>query len=238
MHPSAAQAGKPLHFAGAHCAPLRGCADGRVPSLRVLCGNLCGNVVDIGGKACLTPLVWGENGLNSPLFYLLPAGVSNCLFGLALVFRRGYRPFRGKTCRSSPGLPLICSCFAVGFCKSFFAVFQFLPATGSESPVKPTVFRFHPAPAGHNKNKCKSKSKYKGKIKCKGKSKEKKKRKPFSLKRERSGRPFFAHVHPCGKDSRVRPGRLHASPPVILSAAKNPYPRGQGNVAGRLPALQ
>ncbi len=134
--------------------------------------------------------------------------VSGRLFPFLLGFSVGssakFPGLRGKSCRSSPRLLLIFACFAAGFCKSFFAVFQFLPDAGPASPDKTTVFWVHPAPAGHNKNK--SKSKYKVKVKSKGKSKEKKKRKPFSLKRERSKRPVFAHVHPCGKDSRVRPG--------------------------------
>ena len=171
-------------------------------AVRVLCGNLCGKPVDHGGKHCLFPLVWDENGLFLLVFCRLPAGYFQSCLGFPSGLRRSSRAFRGKSCRSSLGLLLICACFAAGFCKSFFAVFQFLPDAGPASLDKTTVFGVHPAPAGHNKNK----SKYKVKVKSKGKSKEKKKRKPFSFKRERSERPVFAHVHPCGKDSRVRPG--------------------------------
>ena len=175
-------------------------------AVRVLCGNLCGKPVDHGGKRCLFPPVGGENGLFLLVFRRFPANAFQSCLGFPSGFRRSSRAFRGKSCRSSLGLLLICACFAVGFCKSFFAVFQFLPDAGPVSLDKTTVFGVHPAPAGRNKNKSKSKSKYKVKVKSKGKSKEKKKRKPFSFKRERSGRPVFAHVHPCGNGSRVRPG--------------------------------
>lgn len=175
-------------------------------AVRGLCGNLCGKPVDYGGKRCVLPLVWGENGLNLLVFRRFPAGYFQFCLGFPSGLRRSSRAFRGKSCRSSLGLLLICACFAAGFCKSFFAFFQFLPDAGPAGPDKTTVFLVHPAPAGRNKNKSKSKYKVKVKSKGKSKSKEKKKRKPFSLKRERSGRPFFAHVHPCGKDSRVRPG--------------------------------
>ena len=151
-------------------------------AVRVLCGNLCGKPVDHGGKRCVLPLVWGENGLNFLVFRRFPSGYFQSCLGFPSGLRRSSRAFRGKSCRSSLRLLLICACLAAGFCKSFFAVFQFLPDAGPASPDKTTVFGVHPAPAGRNKNKNKSKRKYKGKgkIKCKGKSKEKKKRKPFS----------------------------------------------------------